>query len=176
MSLSSLCVQIHRPDSKFSTLAVGESRSFSFPCCCSSQNVFTMPSTTKGRLFNSDCFLAVSAGQCNLCHRSPQLDKSRPFFSRPPYNLIKVPAWSIITIVSILSVYTNNKALSHFLFSLSDFSHLRDGGDGIALCCHGGELQTVIFQVLKLWYVREFQSNLSCFLILAICGSEFCPV
>lgn len=179
MSLSSLCVQIHRPDSKFSMLAVGESRSFSFPCCCSVQTAAKTCSQCQAQrrddCSNFDCFLAVSAGQCNFWHKSAAR-QIRPFFSRPPYNLIKVPAWSIITIVSILSVYTNNKALSHFLFSLSDFSHLRDGGSGVALCCHGGELQTVIFQVLELWCVREFQSTLSCFLFLAICGSEFCPV
>lgn len=128
-----------------------------------------MPSTTKGRLFNSDCFLAVSAGQCNFWPRSPQLDKSCLFFSRPPYNLIKVPAWSIITIVSILSVYTNNKALSHFLFSLSDFPHLRDGS--VALCCHGGELQTVIFQVLELWYVREVFSAVFYSLLYVVLSS-----
>lgn len=52
--------------------------------------------------------------------------------------------------VDSVCIHKNNKALSHFLFSLSDFSHLSDGSDGIALCCHGGELQTVIFQVLEL--------------------------
>lgn len=70
--LSFLCVRIHRPDSTtFPTFVSRIVLMFLSFCQMDSQNTLTMPSTTKGRLFNSlIVFSAVSWGRCNFWHCS----------------------------------------------------------------------------------------------------------
>lgn len=159
---------------------------FSFSCCSvrwTAKHVHDAKHNEGATVQLTDCFSAVSTGRCNFWHcrvtvgfQSSQIS-STPLlksFSVVRINLIVNPevlASLNMKIVSNLSVYTNNKALSHFL--LSEFRRL--GDSSVALCCPGGELPSVLFQVLSNCDT-SFENILSCFRFLAVCGSEFCPV